>query len=237
MYILETHLTSPDKREGFMWRYSPSNDPSPKDPSSIPPRVAAHLMSEDFMWAGTSHLPGFYAASMTYWQQSLTLSRKLIRVIALSLALPETYFDKYATYPGADGSYNYYPPLTTAAARDSSDVSLGAHTDVQVFTLVVPGVPGEHGPLQVLDPKGQWLEVPRIKGTVVVNVGDFLMRISNGRYKSTVHRVADTQGMERFSLAFFFGFNLDERVEVVSTCVEKGEKPKYGPITAAEMSI
>jgi isopenicillin N synthase-like dioxygenase len=223
-----------DKREGFMWRYSPENDPDTKDQASIPPDVNASLMSEDFMWESTSHLPGFKECSMAYWQQSLTLSRKLVQIIALSLDLPESYFDKYVTYPGADGSYNYYPALTAEEAMRKQDISLGCHTDIQVFTLLWQD---SNGGLQVLKPNGEWIKVTPIPDTLIVNIGDFLMRLSNDRYKSTVHRVSDTGGKERYSLSFFFGFNFNEKIEVVETCVPKGEKPKYEPISAGEVGL
>jgi len=216
-----------------MWRYSPEHDPDTKDINAIPPAVKESLMSEDFMWKSTSHLPKFKEVSIDYWQQSLTLSRKLIRVIALSLGLPETYFDKYVTYPGADGAYNHYPALTAEEAERQKDVSLGSHTDVQVFTLLWQDATGG---LQVLNPSGQWVKVEPIPDTIIVNIGDFLMRLSNDRYKSTVHRVSDTAGKERYSLSFFFGFNFNEKVEVISTCIPEGEKAKYDPISAGEVS-
>jgi isopenicillin N synthase-like dioxygenase len=48
---------------------------------------------------------------------------------------------------------------------------------------------------------------PPIPGTFVVNIGDFLMRLTNDRLKSTVHRVKQNGKFDRYSSAFFFGMN------------------------------
>ena len=42
-------------------------------------------------------------------------------------------------------------------------------------------------------------------GTLVVNIGDFMMRLSNDTFKSTVHRVYNHAKVERVSMPFFFG--------------------------------
>jgi isopenicillin N synthase-like dioxygenase len=44
---------------------------------------------------------------IAYWQECLKLARRMIRVFALALDLPETHFDGVVGYPGADGVLNY----------------------------------------------------------------------------------------------------------------------------------
>lgn len=197
---------SRDRREAFMWRYDPRYDPEgPKDMTTVPENVKPWLMSEDFVWDETSHLPGFQEDMLAYWQQCLTLARRLIRVFALALDLPETYFDHLVTFPGADGVLNYYPKNEEPATRDDGnvavDVGIGAHTDLQSFTLLWQDMIGG---LQVLTKDGQWIKVPPIEDTFVVNIGDFLMRLSNDRFKSTVHRVYNRALVDRYSMPFFF---------------------------------
>ena len=89
------------------------------------------------------------------------------------------------TYPGSDRVFNYYPATAadeTEAAKDQ-DLGLGSHTDFQCFTLVWQDM---HGGLQVLNRDGQWIKASPTEGTFVVNIGDYLMRLSNDRFKSTV---------------------------------------------------
>jgi isopenicillin N synthase-like dioxygenase len=142
---------------------------------------------------------------LTYWQSCLQLARQLVKVFALSLNLPENYFDSRTTFPGADGVMNYYP-VTTAEETAANSVGLGSHTDLQLFTLLWQDTVGG---LQVLTKDGQWIKAKPRSGTFVVNIGDFMMRLSNDFFKSTVHRVYNRAPVERVSMPFFFGKLLD----------------------------
>jgi isopenicillin N synthase-like dioxygenase len=85
------------------WRYEPQYDPDQKDLNAVPEEVKPWIRGEDFVWEGTVHLPEFKKEVLEYWAACLTLARGLIRIFALSLDLPEDYFDSKVTYPGADG--------------------------------------------------------------------------------------------------------------------------------------
>lgn len=224
-----------DHREGFSWRYDPRYDPerAGEAEEDIPPSVRAWIRGEELVWEGTSHLPGFKEDVLAYWRACLSLSRRLLRVFALALGLPEGYFDGIVTYPGADGVFNYYPRCEEPEAADV-DVGLGAHTDLQSFTLLWQDAVGG---LQVLRRDGQWIRVPPVEGTFVVNIGDYLMRLSNDRFQSTVHRVFNRAPVDRYSMPFFFGFNFDESCGVLPTCTSEDNPPKYEPITCGEVSL
>ena len=192
---------SVDVKESMGWRYAPQYDPDPKDLSAIPEEVKPWIRGEDFVWTGTSHLPGFKDEVLAYWAACLTLARKLVKAFALSLDLEEDYFDSRTTYPGADGVFNYYP-TTTEDETAKNAVGLGSHTDLQLFTLLWQDMTGG---LQVLNKDGQWIKAIPVEGTIVVNIGDFMMRLCNDTYKSTVHRVYNRSTTERVSMPFFFG--------------------------------
>jgi isopenicillin N synthase-like dioxygenase len=70
------------------------------------------------------------------------------------------------------------------------------------------------GGLEVLNANGYWVPAPPVPGTFVINVGDFLMRLTNKKFLSTVHRVSNKSGKERYSMPWFCSFNLDASVEV-----------------------
>lgn len=57
----------------------------------------------------------------------------------------------------------------------------------------------------MLNKEGQWIMATPVQGTIVVNIGDFMMRLCNDLYKSTVHRVYNRATAERISMPFFFG--------------------------------
>ena len=103
-----------------------------KDLKAIPEDVKPWIRGEEFIWAGTSPLPGFEDEALGYWATCLTLARELVKVFALSLHLEEDYFDSRTTYPGADGLFNSYPPTTKEEERKNNAVGLGSHTDLQL---------------------------------------------------------------------------------------------------------
>jgi isopenicillin N synthase-like dioxygenase len=173
-----------------------------KSLSDTPADVIAHIPNDDYIWNDVG-LPGFQPQLVTYWQNCLSLARQLIRILALGLDLPEDYFERVTTYPGGDCTLNFYPGHggdTTSTTPD--EVNLDAHTDFQILTLLWQS---EGRGLQILNPQNEWIFAPPIPGTFVVNIGDFLMRLTNDRLKSTVHRVKHGGSHDRYSIAFFFG--------------------------------
>ncbi|KAK1486755.1 2OG-Fe(II)oxygenase [Colletotrichum tamarilloi] len=221
---------SVDVRESFSWTYDPRHDPDVVDVNAIPAEARKLLRIEDFHWDGTANQPDFKEAIILYWQSCLKLARVLVRSFALSLDLPEDHFDAKFAYPDAALALNYYPPLSSSATVDSDfnkTVSIGSHTDFQLFTILWQD---SVGGLQVLNRQGQWIRAAPIPGTFVVNIADYLQRITNDLYVSTVHRAQNLSGEERISMPFFFGFGLHESCGVVDTCVKEGEKPKYEEI-------
>ncbi|KAF2088814.1 Clavaminate synthase-like protein [Saccharata proteae CBS 121410] len=228
-----------DTRESLSWRYAPSHDPTPKPTlSQIPAEVLPWLRGEEFVWEGTAEHPGpgFKEGALGYWKACLTLARQLIKLFALALELPEDYFDSRTTYPGADGVFNYYPPSTTKEIEEDS-VGLGSHTDLQLFTLLWQD---QVGGLQVLKEEAaerwRWVKARPVEGTFVVNVGDFLMRLSNERFRSAVHRVYNRAEVERVSMPFFFGLNFNCVEGVIPTCTSEDNPAKYEPISCGDVS-
>ncbi|TVY64183.1 1-aminocyclopropane-1-carboxylate oxidase [Lachnellula suecica] len=219
-----------DVKETMGWRYSPQYDPDTKDLHAIPEEVKPWIRGEEFVWEGTAHLPGFKEEVLRYWAACLTLSRKLVRIFALSLDLPEDYFDSRTTYPGADGVFNYYPTVS-AEEKANNSVGLGSHTDLQLFTLLWQDMVGG---LQVLNKEGQWIKAVPVEGTIVVNIGDFMMRLCNDIYISTVHRVYNRSTVERVSMPFFFGLNFNCVEGVVPSCTSAENPAKYEPISCGD---
>ncbi|KAI0006693.1 Clavaminate synthase-like protein [Xylariaceae sp. FL0662B] len=231
-----------DLRETFSWTYDPRFDPTIEDPSTIPPHVAQHLRCEDYHWEATANMPHFKQAVVRYWQSCLAVARELVKIFALSLDLPEDFFAAKFAYPDAALALNYYPPIPRfessspspslgASSEAAQQLSIGSHTDFQLFTLLWQD---DCGGLQVLNREGRWIHARPVPGTFVVNFADYMQRITNDRYVSTVHRARNASGHERVSMPFFFGFGLGESCGVLDSCVGEGGEKKYEEITCAE---
>ncbi|KAJ8108272.1 hypothetical protein ONZ43_g6479 [Nemania bipapillata] len=216
-----------DVRESFTFRYSPELDPDhPQDISEIPDEIRRWIRGEEFVWEGTKHLPDFKKDCVAYWSSCLSLARKLVKMFALSLDLDENYWDDKVTYPGADGVFNYYPTRTQEEIEQKF-VGLGSHTDLQLFTLLWQD--SVRGSIQADN-----IKAPPIEGTLVVNIGDYMMRLCNDIYKSTVHRVTNESTEERVSMPFFFGLNFNCIESVVPSCTSESNPAKYEPISCGD---
>ncbi|KAJ5548078.1 hypothetical protein N7513_005312 [Penicillium frequentans] len=218
---------TPDRKETFSLRYNPANDPTATDP--LP--TDSSYESDDFLWTGTAHIPDFKATNLEFYQSRLALSRKMIRIFALALGMPEDYFDSVTTRPGADGLFVHYPGTPETVDDVSIDVGIGAHTDFQCVTILWQDMSGG---LQVLSASDEWLDAKPIPDTLVVNIGDFLQRLSNNRFKSTVHRVYNRQTTSRYSMPFFLGFNPDSICQVVPSCIDEEHPALFEPISCGQ---
>jgi isopenicillin N synthase-like dioxygenase len=109
-------------------RYDCRNDPTNAEPVA---HDNAMLTDSDTMWSRTSNIPDFKSTLVEFWQLRLALARKMIRIFALALDLPEDYFDAITTHPGADAVFIHYPG-TQKDKQENADVGIGAHTDIQV---------------------------------------------------------------------------------------------------------
>lgn len=125
---------------------------------------------------------------------------------------------------------NYYPPVS--ATDDASGAArLLGHEDVDLFTfLPAPRVEG----LQVLNRRNmKWVRLVAPRGTIVLNTGDYMQRISNDIFPSTTHRVSkprDLQQRHESRISFPMAVYVweDEILEVLPCIAE----PKYPPVKA-----
>lgn len=134
------------------------------------------------------------------WLDTMTtIAATVLRGMALGLGLDEAWFEReLTTDPTILFRVFRYPPTPA----DTWGVQ--THTDYGLLTLLVQD---EHGGLQVRAPhesSERWIDVPGGRETIICNLGDMLDRMTDGRYRSTAHRVRNTTNHDRLSFPFFF---------------------------------
>ncbi|OYV38577.1 MAG: hypothetical protein B7Z80_09655 [Rhodospirillales bacterium 20-64-7] len=169
------------------------------------------------------NLPGWREVMQTYYDRMTGLGTHMLRAFALSLSLDEHYFDRWLTTPMTTLGPLHYPPQHGPITE--AQIGAGAHTDFGCLTLLAQDAVGG---LQVRAKTGLWVEAPPVAGSFVVNIGDMMQRWTNDLFTSTLHRVVNVSGRERYSLPFFFDPDFGAEVAPV------GPNPRYAPTTAGQ---
>jgi isopenicillin N synthase-like dioxygenase len=125
---------------------------------------------------------------------------------------------------------NYYPPMTEEQDSSGAGRLLG-HEDVDLFTIL-PATRSEG--LQVWNHRsGKWVRMEAPPGSIIINTGDYMQRISNDRLPSTTHRVgkpSDGSHLAQARVSFPMAVYLWED-EILDVLPGLGS-PKYEPIKA-----
>ncbi|KAK7224326.1 hypothetical protein V2G26_012329 [Clonostachys chloroleuca] len=177
-------------------------------------------------------LEGFKDGTMGYYHAALQLASDLMRVLALSLDLEETYFSEYMTGAVSTMRLLHYPSQPKDADEKLTR-GIGAHTDFGGITMLMQDtVDG----LQVWDQKSStWIDVAPTEGALVINLGNLMSRWTNEKYKSNVHRVINKSGKERYSIPIFVSGQPDYMIDCIPTCKKADEQAKFEPATVEQI--
>lgn len=173
---------------------------------------------------------GFREVLTRFYAALDALGSRLLEAVALGLGLERTWFEDKTALGDSILRLAHYPPVPPEA----SGVRAAAHEDINVITLLLGA---EEAGLEVLTRGGAWMPINPAPGSLVVNVGDMLQRLTNHVLPSTTHRVAnpppERRGMARLSTPFFVHFQPDVEIRTLASCVGPGVPERYPePITA-----
>jgi isopenicillin N synthase-like dioxygenase len=217
--------TPPDLKEVF--HLGPPD--FPHDAYHTAPEARPHFI--DDVWPSP---PAAFRANMTaYYRAVEKLGADLMRMFALALELPENFFaEKIDRHISALRIINY-PEQPRAPLP--GQLRAGAHSDYGTLTILL----GENQPgsLQVKPRSGQWMDVVIPPESFVINIGDLMMRWTNDRWVSTLHRVVNppepvAAKARRLSLVFFHHPNYDAEVACIPTCTDAAHPARYPPVKA-----
>ena len=211
----------PDLKESFNWGLEPEPEPEAGAGAASPnPLAGPNVWPPAFPGLETGLQPWFAAAS--------ACAETLLRGFALGAGLDREHFIRHRERPLSRGSLQYYPPHPRDTGGDRFGVA--PHTDFGMLTVLAQD---NVGGLEIQRLTGEWIAMPPLPGTLVVNVGDLLERWSNRRYRSTVHRVINRSGRERLSLVLAYDPDFETLVDPGAFCAAD-ETPRDEPILCGD---
>ena len=214
--IEETSDIHPDLVEGWVWC---------RRAFDIPQEREQPFRAEDY-WPRAEYELQFRRLVLEHEQ----LFKPIAQAMLQGLGVDPHLFDRKLTRTNFGLRLNYYPPMSEEQDRSGAGRLLG-HEDVDLFTIL-PATRTDG--LQVWNHRsGKWVRMRAPYGSIIINTGDYMQRISNDRLPSTTHRVGKpsdgshlTAARVSFPMAVYVWE--DEILEVLPGLGE----PKYPPVKA-----
>lgn len=214
--IEHTSEIHPDLVEGWVWC---------RRAFDVPQAREAPFRAEDY-WPLAKYEPRFRRLMVAHEG----LFKPIAQAMLQGLGCDPHILDEKLTGTNFGLRLNYYPPMSEEQDISGAGRLLG-HEDVDLFTILpAPRMDG----LQVWNHRsGKWVRLNPPRGSIIINTGDYMQRMSNDLLPSTTHRVGKpADGSHRGSPRVSFATNIylweDEMLDVLAGLGE----PKYPPIKA-----
>ncbi|KAJ8560859.1 hypothetical protein K7X08_027049 [Anisodus acutangulus] len=160
--------------------------------------------------------------ALDFLRNSEVVIKKLLEALMKGLNVKEIDQTKESLLMGSKRiNVNYYPKCPNPELT----VGVGRHSDVSTLTILLQdNIGGLY--VKKLD-SDTWVHVPPIHGALVINIGDALQIMSNGRYKSIEHRVMTNGNNNRISVPIFVNPKPSDVIGPLAEVLESGEEPIY----------
>ncbi|KAG9441785.1 hypothetical protein H6P81_017639 [Aristolochia fimbriata] len=210
-------------RDGFLEKVTSDDVPcketmsmrhwvSPHSPHDMIVSYFTYHLGEDFL--STGEVIQKYAEAMN------ALAMTIVELLGVSLGLPGDYFREFFKQSDSIMRLNHYPSKKTTEKA----VGIAAHCDpISLTILHQNSVDG----LEIFV-DGKWRLIRPKSQSFIVNLGDTFMALSNGRYKSVLHRALVSSNVPRLTLAYFLSPEMEKKVTPPPELVDD-ENPRLYP--------
>lgn len=181
------------------------------------------------IWPSDS-VPEFTAVFEKLYSQLQEAGIQMMEALTFPLEVERDFFKNMVKEGNSILRLLHYPPIPEGI--DPRCVRAAAHEDINFITLLPAAT---QSGLQLLDRDGTWLDIESDFGTLIVDAGDMLARLTNDVIPSTTHRVINPQdgtNKSRYSMPFFMHPHPESNLSCLASC--KKDKAKYPDITAHE---
>ncbi len=176
-------------------------------------------------------VPRFEPAMRTLFAQLEGAATTMLTALADYFDAPRDTFTKMIVGGNSILRLIHYPPLRDAFIPGG--VRAAEHEDINLLTLLCESTSAG---LEILTRDGRWLAVEAPPGHIVVDSGDMMQLITNGRLPSTTHRVvnppSDAEDVVRYSMPFFVHPYPACPLAPLPFCIGPDAPPKYDATTA-----
>lgn len=172
-------------------------------------------MGQDFQDAGN--------VFKEYCEAMEGLALALMELLGMSLGVGRLHLREFFEGGNSIMRLNYYPPCP----QPNLTLGTGPHCDPTSLTLLHQD---EVGGLEIFI-NNKWHSVRPNNDAFVVNIGDTFMALSNGKYKSCLHRAVVNKTTPRKSLAFFLNPPYDKIVRPPNDLLDSHNPRKYPDFT------
>lgn len=182
----------------------------------------------DNIWP--EEFPEFKTVFLGLFNQLEIAGATMLEALTSPLKVEKDFFAKMIHNGSSVFRLLHYPPI--AEGVDPRCLRAAPHEDIN-FITILPAATG--GGLQLKDRDGRWLDVNAENGTLIVDAGDMLARLTNDVIPSTTHQVVNSPESghkSRYSMPFFMHPRPEAMLSCLPSCV--GEGAKYADITAGQ---
>ncbi|RID56383.1 hypothetical protein BRARA_G03584 [Brassica rapa] len=151
---------------------------------------------------------------------------------------PRNTLSKLVSDQNSDSKFrlNHYPPCPLIhenidGACNNVIIGFGEHTDPQILSVLRSN---NTSGFQINLTNGSWISVPSDPSSFFFNVCDSLQVLTNGRFKSVKHRVLTNSMKSRFSMIYFAGPPLTQRISPLTCLMNNEDESLYEEFTWSE---